>query len=69
MILAGGALFVVSAAGYLYVKIRLRPRREDVEEVYWEFEDQVTGPYEKWSRRAFAGVVLAMVLIFLGAVL
>lgn len=71
MVLAGGALFLLSAAGFLYVKIKLRPREEDVEEVYWEFEDQVAGVgrYEKWSRLTFTGVVAAMALIFLGAVL
>lgn len=71
MILGGGTLFVVSAAGYLYVKIKWRPREQDVEEIYWEFEDRAAGMnrYEKWSRLTFAGVVLSMVLIFLGGVL
>lgn len=71
LILIGGLLFLLSAAGFLYVKIKLRPRDEDVEEVYWEFEDQAAGMgrYERWSRLTFAGVVASMAMIFLGAVL
>ena len=71
LILAGGILFLISAAGYLYVKIRLRPREQDVEEVYWEFEEQAEGMgrYETWSRRTFAGAVAGMAMVFLGAVL
>ena len=71
MVVSGGVLFLLSAAGYLFVRIKLRPREKDLEEVYYEFEDQMpqVKRYESWQRLTFAGVVVSMLLVFLGVIL
>ena len=64
--LIGGPLFLISAAAHLFVKLRLRPKEEDLEEVYYEFEDEqpVVARYEKWSRITFAGITVGVLLLF-----
>lgn len=62
----GGSLFLVSVTAYFYVKLRLRPKDEDLEEVYYEFEDQQPEVvrYEKWLRITFVGATVGMLLLF-----
>ena len=64
--IVGGPLFLVSAAAHLYVKLRLRPREEELEEVYYEFEDQQpdVARYEKWSRITFTAATIGVLLLF-----
>lgn len=64
--IVGGPLFLVSAAAHLYVKLRLRPREEELEEVYYEFEDQQpdVARYEKWSRITFTAATVGVLLLF-----
>lgn len=66
-----GPLFLISIAGHLYVRIRLRPKDDsDLDEYYYEFEDQHPGyaKYTKWSRITFMGAVIAALLLFLALV-
>jgi len=68
LILIAGICFCISSAGYLFVKIALRPKRdEDLDEVYWEFEDQhpTLARYHFWSKIAFSAVIISMLLLFL----
>ena len=72
LILFAGTLFCVSGVGFLIVKIALRPKDGgDLDDYHYEFEDHCPdlARYEKWSRLTFLGVITAMLLLFLTAVL
>ena len=63
-----GPLFLVSLAGYLYVKLRLRPKEgSDLDDYYYEFENQhpAYARYIKWSKITFTAAVIAALLLFL----
>lgn len=67
-----GPLFVVSLIVHLYVKLRLRPKGDsDLDDYYCEFEDRhpAYARYLRWSRITFAAAVIAMLLLFIAAVL
>lgn len=71
LILLAGTLFCSSTAGYLLVKILLRPKDDDLDGYHYEFEDhspQLTR-YEKWSRITFIGAVAGMLLLFVSTAL
>jgi hypothetical protein len=63
-----GPLFLISLAGYLYVKLRLKPKDgSDLDDYYYEFEDQhpAFARYIKWSKITFTAAVIAALLLFL----
>jgi len=63
-----GPLFLASFIGFLYVKLRLRPKpNSDLDEYYYEFEDHCPEltRYNKWSRITFAAIVISSLLLFL----
>ena len=65
-------LFLVSIGGYIYVKLRLRKDADtDLDEYYHEFEDLHPGlaRYAKWSQITFSAAVIAVLLIFIAAML
>ena len=67
-----GPLFLISLAGHLYVRIRLRPKPgSDLDDYYYEFEDShpAYARYLKWSRITFTALTVAALLIFLAAVI
>jgi hypothetical protein len=67
-----GPLFLISAAGYVYVRIYLRPKDDsDLDDYYYEFEEQhpAYARYIKWSRITFIGSVIAVLTLFIAAVL
>jgi hypothetical protein len=67
LILLGGCLFLISGAGFLYVKLFLRPKDDsDLDDWHYEFEDRhpELARYEKWSRMMFIGVVIGMLMLF-----
>jgi hypothetical protein len=65
--IVGGPLFLVSVAAHFYVKLRLRPKDEDLEDIYYEFEDQQPDVvrYEKWSQVTFTAAVIGILLLFI----
>ena len=68
----GGPLFLISLAGHLYVRIRLRPKEgSDLDDYYYEFEHQHPdyARYTKWSKITFAAAAVAVLLLFLAAVI
>ena len=69
--IVGGLLFIVSVAAHLYVRLRLRPKGDDGEEVYYEFEEQQpdVARYEKWSRITFAAVAFGVLLLFIAVII
>jgi hypothetical protein len=62
-----GPLFLISVAGYIFVKVRLRPTDPDLEDYYHEFEDQHPeyAKYLKWSKVAFTLVIISMLLLLI----
>jgi hypothetical protein len=62
----GGILFLVSAAAFIYVKIKLRPG-PSLDNFYHEFEDNHPDlqRYNKWSGITFTGVVIGILLLFI----
>ncbi len=67
-----GPLFLISLAGYLYVKLRLKPKEgSDLDDYYYEFEDQhpAFARYTKWSKITFTITVIAVLLLFLALVI
>ena len=67
-----GPLFVISLAAHIYVKLRLHPKEDsDLDDYYYEFEDQHPGyaRYTKWSKITFAAAAVAALLIVLAAVI
>lgn len=68
----GGPLLLISLAAHIYVKLRLRPKdNSDLDDYYYEFEDQHPGfaKYTKWSKITFTATAIAMLLLFLAAVI
>ena len=66
-ILFSGVLFLTSSAGFLFVKITLRPKDDsDLDSYHFEFEDHhpQLARYEKWSRIMFIGIVVSMLMLF-----
>ena len=63
----GGTLFLVSVAAHFYIRLRLRPKDEDLEDVYYEFEDQQPDVirFEKWSRITFTAATIGILLFFI----
>ena len=66
-----GVLFVVSAGAYLYVRIRLQPKDSDLDDWYYEFEEQHPeyAKYLRWSRITFTAVIISMLLMFVALVI
>ena len=49
-------MFLISIAGYIFVRLRLRPKDDsDLDDYYHEFEEQHPGyaKYLKWSKITF----------------
>ncbi len=67
-----GPLFLISVAAHLYVRLRLRPKGDsDLDDYYYEFEDRhpAYARYLKWSKITFAAAIIAMLALFIAAVL
>ncbi len=62
---------LVSAVSYIYTQIFYKPAAEELDEDYWEFEDE--NPklqiYRKYSRRTFRAMAISALLIFIAAVI
>ena len=67
----GGMLFLASAAAHVYVRFRLRPPDDDLDDYYHEFEDQHPGyaRYDRWLGITMAGATSGVLLFFLGIAL
>jgi len=69
--IAGGVLFLASLAAHIYVRVRLRPSDSELDDYYYEFEDQHPeyARYTKWLRITLGGAALGIALLFLVFVL
>lgn len=67
LILIAGSCFCISGAGYIFVKIALRPKdNSDWEQAHWEFEDRhpALSRYHFWCKILFTAVIASMLLLF-----
>ena len=65
----GAPLFVIAMVGYIYARLFLRVR-DDLEEVYHEFEEQHLdyARYLRWEKACLTTACLAALLLFLALV-
>ena len=65
LIIFGGMLFLVSAAGYIFVKFRLKPQDPELDYYYHEFEDQhpEVARYNKWLNITLTTAAVATLLL------
>lgn len=70
IILVAVPLFILSTAGYIFIKLKLKPKDSELDDYYWEVEDRQPGyaEYNKYSQWTFMGVVISMLLLFLALV-
>jgi len=63
-------LFLMSLAANIYVKLRLKPKDEDLDDYYHEFEDRcpALAKYTKWSNITFAAAVISMLLLLIAVI-
>lgn len=71
LVAAGGLLFAAGLAGCLYVRLQLKPRWEQIEETYYEFEDAhpAMKRYQRGLHISRALIAASMLLLLLAAVL
>jgi hypothetical protein len=71
LLLIAAPLFLLSLAAHIYVKLRLSPKDEDLDDYYYEFEDRHPGlaKYTKWSNITLAAAVISMLLLLLAVIL
>jgi hypothetical protein len=69
LLFIGAPLFVVAMGTYIYIRLFLRIK-DDLEEVYHEFEEQHEGyaRYLRWERTCLTAACLAALLLFLALV-
>jgi hypothetical protein len=67
MYILGGFLILGALVAHIYARVKLRPRNEsDLDEVYYEFEDQDPeyARYSRWLKATTAMGALGMLLMF-----
>jgi len=66
-----GPLFLISFAGYVYLRLKLRKKDKHLDDIYYEFEeqDEVLNKYEMWSKITFSLASLSVLMLFLALVL
>lgn len=70
IIIVAGPLFMISMAGYIYVRLKLKPEYdEQLDDYYYEFEEQCEplAVYNKWSGITLTGAVIGALLLFAAA--
>jgi len=68
LLVIGGPLFLVAAILHMFVRFRLKPKSDEMDEVYVDFEDQHEGyaRYQRWYRRTLWLACVALLLLFIG---
>ncbi len=72
LIIVSCPMFLVSAAAYIYVRIRLRPKDDsDLDDYYHEFEHLHPGyaKYTKFSNISLTAAIAFALLMFIAAVI
>ncbi len=70
LMITGGVLFLISIAGHIYVKLRMRVG-DELDEYYHEFEQQHPeyAKYTKWSQITFMAAVIGALLLFAAVII
>jgi hypothetical protein len=71
MYILGGLLFFGSVVAHICVRVWLRPRDPDLDDVYYEFEDEHPeyARYSRWLRITMATGTLGMLMAFVAVAL
>ncbi len=66
IIIISGLLFVVSLVAYIIIRATMKPRVEDLDDYYYEFEDQhpKVVRYESYKRVVITLAAIATLLLF-----
>jgi len=66
-----GPLFLISFAAYLYLQSKLKSINEDLDDIYYEFEDHdpTLAKYNRFSKITFALASISVLLLFLALIL
>ena len=67
-LLLGAPLFLIAVVAHLVVRVRMKSGPQDVEEIYWEFEeaDPAYARYLKWYRWTLWMASASLLLLFIG---
>ena len=67
IVIISGLLFVVSLVAYIIIRATMKPRIEDLDDYYYEFEDQhpKVVKYESYKRVAITLAAISMLLLFI----
>lgn len=70
LLMIGCPLFLISVAGYFFIKIKLKPKDNDFDDYYHEFEDRRPdiARYNKWSSIALTAAIISMLMVFLAMI-
>ncbi len=65
--MVAGPLFLISVAGYIYARIALKPDEEEIDETYYECEDQLPSVRRQnnWQQITLTAACVAALLLFI----
>lgn len=71
MYIVGGLLFFGSVVAHLCVRVWLRPRDPELDDVYYEFEDEHPeyARYSRWLKLTMGTATLGMLMAFVAVAL
>lgn len=64
--IVAGVMLMASVAAHFYVRVRLKPGDDELDDYYYELEESHPGyaRYGKWLRITFGGIALGVLLLF-----
>lgn len=67
LIIGGGFLFIAGCVGYGMTVFLLRPKSEELDDYYYELEDQHPGlqRYHFWKRLFLVMIIISMLLMMI----
>jgi hypothetical protein len=65
----GLMLFIGGSAACLIVRVRFKPKDDELDGYHWEFEDRhpAYANYQRWSRLTFGAAALGLLMMFAAA--
>jgi len=66
-----GLLFLISFSAYIYIRLKIRNVSQDIDDIYYEFEDQdpTLAKYNRFSKITFALASISVLMLFLALIL
>lgn len=67
--LIAGPVFILASVAHIIIRLKMRNNLGDLDEYYWEFEDQHPdyARYQKYSTISFIAAAVSALAIFLAA--